>query len=152
MIGPGAVRRAQRRRRLAASDPVHLAEGAWAELRATALDLGLDWPEQRSPREQARSVVRPGAAPSEDVASLEGLLVRGRARPLRPRRGRSRTRSTRTTRARTVETVESWRKVMLGSVAAGARLAGSAVAGVAGARIGWAVALRRAGSAGGLAQ
>ena len=29
---------------------------------ATALDLGLDWPEQRSPREQATRVVRPGQA------------------------------------------------------------------------------------------
>ena len=57
-------------------DPVHLAEGAWAELHATALDLGLDWPEQRSPREQARSVVgQVSGAEHEAVASLEGLLV-----------------------------------------------------------------------------
>ena len=97
-------------------DPVHLAEGAWAELRATALDLGLDWPEQRSPREQARSVVGqvPGAQ-TEAVASLEGLLVQVE----RGRYGRAGERSPRSTRrcahARS-ETVESWRKAMLGSV------------------------------------
>jgi transglutaminase-like putative cysteine protease len=114
-VGPGVLRRAQRRRRLGAPDPVHLAEGAWAELHATAIDLGLDWPEQRSPREQARSVVgQVSGAEAEAVSSLEGLLVqveRGRYGP-----------STQVTevapevRSRTVETVESWRKAMLGSV------------------------------------
>jgi hypothetical protein len=115
VIGPGVLRREQRRRRLGADDPVHLAEGAWAELHATALDLGLTWPEQRSPREQARSVM--GQVPGvehETVASLEGLLVE-------VERGRYGPTSTITTvepeaRSRTVDTVESWRKVMLGSV------------------------------------
>ena len=85
---PALVRVILRRRRLSSADPVHLAEGAWAELRATALDLGLDWPEQRSPREQARSVVGQVPAEEEDLESLEGLLVRverGRYGPARRR-------------------------------------------------------------------
>ncbi|WP_027863488.1 DUF3488 and transglutaminase-like domain-containing protein [Marmoricola sp. URHB0036] len=117
-VGPGVLRRAQRRRRLGAVDPVHLAEGAWAELHATALDLGLDWPEQRSPREQARSVVgQVSGAQPEAVASLEGLLVQVE----RGRYGRT-TSDTLVTevepevRSRTVETVDSWRRAMLGTV------------------------------------
>jgi transglutaminase-like putative cysteine protease len=112
---PGVVRRAQRRRRLAPDDPVHLAEGAWAELRATALDLGLTWPDQRSPREQARTVVEqvPEREP-EDVTSLEGLLVQVE----RGRYGRAGAVTTvdPEARAHTVETVESWRRRMLASV------------------------------------
>jgi hypothetical protein len=117
-VGPGVVRRAQRRRRLGAGDPVYLAEGAWAELRATALDLGLAWPDQRSPREQARSVTGQVRAEDEALASLEGLLVRVE----RGRYGRSAgsARGIVTVdpqlRTDTLETVESWRKVMLGSV------------------------------------
>ncbi|MET0838805.1 MAG: DUF3488 and transglutaminase-like domain-containing protein [Marmoricola sp.] len=114
-VVPGVVRRAQRRRRLGAHDPVHLAEGAWAELRATALDLGLDWPEQRSPREQARQVLSQVHEPeAEDVSSLEGLLVQVE----RTRYGRAGAVGTvdPEVHARTVETVETWRKVMLGSV------------------------------------
>ena len=75
-LAPGLLRRLQRQRRLAPGSAVHLAEGAWAELRATALDLGLDWPERRSPREQARCVVGQVHAGEADLASLEGLLVR----------------------------------------------------------------------------
>ena len=114
-VVPGAVRRAQRRRRLGTQDPVHLAEGAWAELRATALDLGLEWPERRSPREQARQVLSQVHEPeAEDVSSLEGLLVQVE----RGRYGRTGAVGTvdPEVHARTVETVESWRKVMLGSV------------------------------------
>ena len=114
-VAPGVVRRAQRRHRLGEEDSVHLAEGAWAELRATALDLGLDWPEERSPREQARSVVdqvRPGP---EDVSSLEGLLQqveRGRYAPAGAAAG---TLVDETERSRTVGTVHTWREVMAGS-------------------------------------
>jgi transglutaminase-like putative cysteine protease len=116
---PALVRRLQRRRRLSAADPVHLAEGAWAELRATAVDLGLDWPERRSPREQARSVadqVKPGAG---DLHSLEGLLVRVE----QGRYGRDGGGVVTVdpgiqseVRAETVETVHSWRRAMAGSV------------------------------------
>ncbi len=135
--GPGVLRRAQRRRRLGAPDPVHLAEGAWAELHATALDLGLDWPEQRSPREQARSVLgQVSGAEPEAVASLEGLLVQvERGRYGRSAEGAVVTEVEPEVRSRTVRD--------RGVVAQGdarhrrprARLAGSAVAGVAAARV-----------------
>lgn len=112
-LAPAVLRRAQRRRRLAAADPVHLVEGAWAELRATALDLGLDWPEERSPREQARRVVDQVHTEASDLAALEGLLVRvelGRY----ARSGGVGTASRE--RTRTVETVAAWRRVMATSV------------------------------------
>jgi hypothetical protein len=127
---PALVRVILRRRRLSSADPVHLAEGAWAELRATALDLGLDWPEQRSPREQARSVVGQVPAAEEDLESLEGLLVRverGRYGPARrrdagpdtgPDAGPDAAVDTLDPklRSRTLETVESWRRAMADSV------------------------------------
>ena len=96
---------------------LHLSEGAWAELRATALDLGLEWPDHRSPREQARTVSEQVTTPPEDVGSLEGLLLdveRGRyARP-----GAVGTIGTVAPeeRAHTVETVTAWRRSMLASV------------------------------------
>ena len=119
---PALVRVILRRRRLSSADPVHLAEGAWAELRATALDLGLDWPEQRSPREQARRVVDQVPAEEADRRSLEGLLVRverGRFGPARtsdagPNSGVDTLDPE--LRTRTVDTVESWRRAMTGSV------------------------------------
>jgi transglutaminase-like putative cysteine protease len=43
---PGAVRRGRRNRRLEGG-----AEQAWAELRDTAIDLGIGWPASRSPHE-----------------------------------------------------------------------------------------------------
>ena len=125
-VVPALVRRVQRRRRLSASNPLHLAEGAWAELRATALDLGLDWPEYRSPREQASRVAGQVTAADQDLQSLEGLLVRverGRySRPSGPRSGSSGGSFGRgdpvdaEVRAGTVATVEAWRKVMVESV------------------------------------
>ncbi len=50
---PRAARRTRRERRLTGGP-----EEAWAELRATALDLGVPWPEGRSPRETRRRLVR----------------------------------------------------------------------------------------------
>ncbi len=115
---PALVRLALRRRRLSSADPVHLAEGAWSELRATALDLGLDWPERRSPREQARRVVDQVPAEDGDLQSLERLLVRverGRYGPAgRPDAGVGTLDPE--LRSRTVDTVESWRKAMADSV------------------------------------
>ena len=118
-LAPWLTRRVQRRRRLGAADPVHLAEGAWAELRATALDLGLDWPERRSPREQARRMAEQVQADEEHVESLEGLLVRvergryasgpeteGRLDPVAPE-----------VRSGTARTVHSWRQAMTESLA-----------------------------------
>jgi transglutaminase-like putative cysteine protease len=46
VLVPGSVRRSRRTRRLAAG-----AEDAWAELRDSALDLGVSWPSGRSPHE-----------------------------------------------------------------------------------------------------
>jgi hypothetical protein len=111
---PALVRAAQRRRRLSGRDPVHLAEGAWAELRATALDMGLDWPEERSPREQARRVADQVEAEDDDVRSLEGLLVR-------VEQGRYAARGGTVVvdpevRSSTVETLGAWRKAIVGSV------------------------------------
>ena len=117
-LAPALVRRFQRRRRLSAPTAVHLAEGAWAELRATALDLGLDWPEHRSPREQARRVAGQVDAADDDLHSLEGLLVRverGRYARSDAPSGPSDTVDPEL-RADTVLTVDAWRKAMVGSV------------------------------------
>ncbi|MCW2808190.1 MAG: hypothetical protein JWQ93_2145 [Marmoricola sp.] len=115
-VVPGLLRRLQRRRRLAPASPVHLAEGAWAELRATAVDLGMAWPEQRSPREQARSVVGQVQAEDADVVSLEGLLVRVE----QGRYGQGVTGDPgavdEEVRAGTVRTVETWRRTMVESL------------------------------------
>jgi hypothetical protein len=73
---PAVVRRAQRRRRLGSADPERLVEGAWAEVRATAVDLGVPWPEGRSPREQAHLLgERVPAARRRIQAPMEELLV-----------------------------------------------------------------------------
>ncbi len=130
---PALVRGTQRRRRLAATDPRLLAEGAWAELRATALDLGLTWPDGRSPREQARSLraqVTPG---EDDDTALEHLLVqveRARYAPPAEPAGDSTGSGTGTGTAlaarpevstRAIGTVESWRRTMLARVERGRR-------------------------------
>jgi hypothetical protein len=113
---PVLLRAVQRRRRLSGTDPVHLAEGAWAELRATALDLGLDWPDHGTPRDQARRVVDQVPADADEVRSLEGLLLRVE----QGRYGRPGSAGVATLveeeRSRTVETVEHWRRSMVGTV------------------------------------
>ena len=111
-ITPAALRRAQRRHRLAGDDGVELAEGAWAELRASTVDLGLAWPESRSPREQARSVLDQVDASPEDVAALEGL----RDRVERGRYGGSTLTLDPDERTRTVGAVTAWRRVLRSSV------------------------------------
>jgi transglutaminase-like putative cysteine protease len=65
---PRVLRASQRRRRLASDD----VEAWWSELRATALDLGLAWPEGRSPRATAR-VVASDVAPSSDPEARRAL-------------------------------------------------------------------------------
>jgi hypothetical protein len=60
---PRLVRDAQRRRRYDESDPAEVAESAWDELRATALDLGLPWEETATLRRQAIVLV-PALGPS----------------------------------------------------------------------------------------
>jgi transglutaminase-like putative cysteine protease len=68
---PGAVRRGRRSRRLEGG-----AEQAWAELRDTAVDLGVGWPANRSPHETGYL-----------LAAWFGPEPDG-ARPVRPPRGR----------------------------------------------------------------
>ena len=115
LLGPGTLRGLQRRRRLRGEDAVHLAEGAWAELGATARDLGLDWPEQRTPREQARRVSAQVGAGPDDAASLEGLLTEVERGRYAPARGADTLDPDE--RARTVHAVDAWRHAMNASVA-----------------------------------
>ncbi len=51
LVTPRVVRRSRARERLTGA-----IEPAWQELRATALDLGLPWPDHRSPRDTGRLV------------------------------------------------------------------------------------------------
>jgi transglutaminase-like putative cysteine protease len=53
---PRAVRAWLRRRRLSGDHPGGAAEGGWAEVRATALDLGLGWDDGVTLRRRARSL------------------------------------------------------------------------------------------------
>ena len=69
-------------------------EAAWAELRATALDLGVPWPEGRSPRETRRPpgpLLRRAGRPRHRRAAAArrrgGTRGRGRAGPDRPDAG-----------------------------------------------------------------
>ena len=100
LLSPRLARRTAGRRRLQGE-----VEPAWAEIRATAIDLGLPWPDHRSPREtralllpwlgsadpaeaRRRPVLGPDAAP-EAVAALDRLVARQeRERYARPDRGR----------------------------------------------------------------
>ncbi len=56
LLAPRGLREASRRRRASGEDPVALVEGAWAELRATALDLGLGWDDRVTVRVRARAL------------------------------------------------------------------------------------------------
>ena len=60
---PRVVRTLLRRRRLSGEHPAGTAEAAWAEVRATALDLGLGWDDAVTLRRRARSLV-PALAPA----------------------------------------------------------------------------------------
>ena len=70
VVAPGVVRRRRRERRLVGD-----AEQCWAELRDTALDLGLAWPEHRSPRETARVVDEHLAGEAGARAALTALVT-----------------------------------------------------------------------------
>lgn len=52
-LGPTLLRRRQRRRRLRHAAVEDLAEGAWAEVRASAIDHGLPWEDRTTVRRQA---------------------------------------------------------------------------------------------------
>lgn len=84
LAAPRTLRTRERSRRLAGGP-----EEAWAELRATCLDLGVTWPRARSPRETRRRLVerfgsagagpdasdvqRPRRGPEADPAAVEAL-------------------------------------------------------------------------------
>jgi transglutaminase-like putative cysteine protease len=76
VLAPRAVRELQRRARLGRRDPDGLVEGAWAELRATALDLGLGWDDGATLRTRARALVPLlGPASASAVEALERLVL-----------------------------------------------------------------------------
>ncbi|MGA9748194.1 MAG: DUF3488 and transglutaminase-like domain-containing protein, partial [Nocardioides sp.] len=68
---------ARRRRWNAATTPHTLAESAWAELRATALDLGVAWDDRVSVRARARELVRSFASPGVEEDALTRAEARG---------------------------------------------------------------------------
>ena len=74
LLLPGAVRRRQSTSRLTGSP-----EPAWGELEATALDLGIEWPAGRSPRQIRDRLARHLGAPGDDEA--DEFLVRRRRGP-----------------------------------------------------------------------
>lgn len=69
-LAPRLVRRVRSRERLTGA-----IEPAWAEVRATALDLGVPWPEHRSPRETSRHLVAYLGAPVEASQALDRLVL-----------------------------------------------------------------------------
>ena len=61
LLLPRTLRRTLRDRRLAGD-----LETVWGELRATAVDLGVPWPESRSPRETGNRLVQHFGAPEDE--------------------------------------------------------------------------------------
>jgi transglutaminase-like putative cysteine protease len=118
---PGWVRSRQRRRRLGdhrlgpvTDDARVLADGAWEELCATARDLGIALPLQRSVREVTGVLRRRAYGTTDAVRRLEELtLFVERARYARPFDVDP------LTRQAVVEAVELWSEVMASSVAPG---------------------------------
>ncbi|HET7684641.1 MAG TPA: DUF3488 and transglutaminase-like domain-containing protein [Marmoricola sp.] len=75
LAAPRLVRDAQRRSRLSAGpDPRAVAAGVWAELHATAVDLGISWRPERSARQTGRALVRRLRSRPELQRSLEELV------------------------------------------------------------------------------
>ena len=68
---PAVLRVLLRRRRLSGSHPGGVAEGAWAEIRATAWDLRLGWDDGATLRRRARALVPVLAPPSHAVGDLD---------------------------------------------------------------------------------
>ena len=67
LLLPRGLRALLRRRRLSPDAPGGAAEGAWAEVRATALDLGLGWDDGVTLRRRARGLVPAMAPPGHGV-------------------------------------------------------------------------------------
>lgn len=68
---PRALRRRRRARRMAAATP----EEMWAELRDTAIDLGVPWPEERSPRATGLALAGTVNSVPEAPAALRRLVT-----------------------------------------------------------------------------
>jgi len=81
---PALLRRAQRRRRFTSREDVRLeVENLWRELRATASDVRIPWPDGRSPRTTARIIchrVNAGPDQVDELAVLVGVLEQARYR------------------------------------------------------------------------
>jgi transglutaminase-like putative cysteine protease len=109
---PALVRWVRRRRRLAGS-----VEDAWAEVRDTALDLGLAWSDARTPRQAVTGMTEATHLAGEPRAALERL---GRATEqtryaASPPRGTHAAEDARTVRAallRRAETRQRWRALL----------------------------------------
>lgn len=68
---PRALRRRRRARRLATATP----EEVWAELRDTAIDLGVSWPEDRSPRATGLALAGRVTSASDGPAALRRIVT-----------------------------------------------------------------------------
>ena len=86
LVAPRAARALLRRRRLTGEGPAGPAEGAWAEVRATALDLGLGWDDGVTLRRRAGALLpvlaptshgsdQPVAQESSPVQALKALVL-----------------------------------------------------------------------------
>ncbi len=72
---PRLIRDTQRRRRLQRRDDVRAeVNELWNELRATVIDLGVTWPQDRSVREIGQTLIRQSRAGNEDAQALEDLV------------------------------------------------------------------------------
>ncbi len=73
---PGIVRRGQRGRRTAAREDARAeVEDLWRELRATATDLRVKWPEGRSARSVALTLAAASSPTDADLALLDALVA-----------------------------------------------------------------------------
>ncbi|TAK71101.1 MAG: transglutaminase domain-containing protein [Actinomycetota bacterium] len=71
---PGLARALRRRRRLTATAPAALAEGAWAELRDSAVDYGLPWRDADTPRQAGARLVSTGAVGTAESVALQRIV------------------------------------------------------------------------------
>ncbi|QNN53101.1 transglutaminaseTgpA domain-containing protein [Nocardioides mesophilus] len=86
-VTPRLARSAVRRRRWAGvATPRELAETAWAELRATALDLGIAWDDRGTLRARARDLVASFGRPGQQEDAFTRAPARGPRRTRRPPR------------------------------------------------------------------
>ena len=77
VAAPRALREWLRRRRLTQdAEPGQRVEGAWAELRATTIDLRLGWDDDATLRQRARALAQPVSGDLGALEALEGV-VRG---------------------------------------------------------------------------